>query len=81
MHADVCLDEAFAAMTYFYLESLWFDFIWQNFFFSLSSKKENNSAPLLVLQILIWLNLIWKTSPASFAGTAFEVTIWNNKPY
>ena len=26
MHADVCLDEACAAMTYFYLESLRFDF-------------------------------------------------------
>lgn len=36
MHADVCLDEACAAMTDFYLESLWFDFIQQNFFFPCS---------------------------------------------
>lgn len=39
------------------------------------------SAPLLILQILICLNFIWKTSLASFPGTTFEVTIWNNKPY
>lgn len=46
-----------------------------------SHLKENNSALSLVLHILICRNLIWKTSPASFPGTTFEVTIGNNKPY
>lgn len=55
MHADVCLDEAFAAMTDFYLESLWFDFIQQNFFppalflYLVTIHLKENSAPLLVL--------------------------------
>lgn len=74
MHVDVCLDAAVAATADFYLKSLQFDFIEQKpLFFTLplpSSQStvhlKENTAPLLDLLILIWLNLIWKTSPASF---------------
>lgn len=74
MHVDVCLDAAVAATADFYLKSLQFDFIEQKplFFplplpsFQSTVHLKENTAPLLDLLILIWLNLIWKTSPASF---------------
>lgn len=52
MHADVCSDEARAAMTYFYLESLRFDFIWQNLFFFFPLSLPLSLSPSVCLQSL-----------------------------